>query len=240
MGAGIMTVAAQAIFLHGWGFSSQVVALLDEAHSYQAPCLYTLAKKSGFSAIVDAVIDMVTSESLLIGWSMGGQIAIEVAAQTDKVRGLVLLASAPVLVNRDDWQYGIEKKSYETLRNSFAINPAAAIRKICALTAFGESDYKQALNTLSGFTADINQADALEVLLNELATRDSREQFKRLTIPVQMCVGKNDALLNPCVASDLHQDNTCISILQHCGHAPFISHANIVNDMVKQLRVNML
>ncbi len=235
-----MTVAAQKIFLHGWGFSSQVVALLDEAHTYNAPCLYTLANKSGYTAIVEAVIDMITTESVLIGWSMGGQIAIEVAAQTEKVRGLVLLASAPVLVNKDDWQYGIDNLAFEKLRDSFAKKPAAAISNICSLTAFGESDYKQALNTLSGYKADTGHAETLEVLLDELETRDCRQQFKQLGIPIQVCIGEKDALLNPGVANALQQDNTHIRTLHDSGHAPFISHSTIVSETVKQLGVNVL
>lgn len=234
-----MTAALNTIYLHGWGFRNEVFGLLNN-HGDTCPCLYTLVTDTGYDAIVDAITDTITGDTVLVGWSMGGQIAIEVSLRTSKVKGLVLLASTPLLVNRPGWDVGIEDKAYRELCQAFSRDPTRALGEIVTLTAYGDSDYKNTVKYLEKYVANTAAADALALLLRELEQRDLREELAGLSIPVLMCAGENDALVNPRLFEKTGYSHLQTRLYPGCGHAPFVSRANEINGEIERFKQGLL
>ena len=94
--------------LHGWGFNGvvwrgmrdalaerytlHIVDLPGHGHSQGAPV-------STLSAMADAVANAMPKRSHLLGWSLGGQVALELARRHGgRVDKLLLVATTPCLV----------------------------------------------------------------------------------------------------------------------------------------------
>ena len=223
----------QHIYLHGWGFDREVFRLLDEALDNECPCLYSLTSEGSYTAISEAISERCVEETVLVGWSMGGQIAIDVAARQQNVIGLVLLASAPILVNKDECLWGINRLDYSELYELFRNKPDKAISQLLALTALGEKDYGAVHKQLHRHIAKPVYNKKLFTLLAELAQTDLRKQFAELSIPVCICVGKNDALLNTALLEQLASKTVQLLVLDETGHAPFVSNADALSSKIK-------
>ena len=235
-----MTSGVNTIYLHGWGFKSEVFDLLDEHRTGASPCLYSLADNVGYDAIIEAIANSISAETVLVGWSMGGQIAIEASLRTDRVKGLVLLASTPLLVNRVGWDAGIDDKAYKELCQSFSQDPAATLSEVVTLTAYGDSDYKRIVKQLEKYTANLAQVDALSLLLQQLGSRDLREELSSLSIPVLMCAGMNDALVSQRLFEQPDYNHIQTNLFPDCGHAPFVSRAREINAEIESFKQGLL
>ncbi len=235
-----MTTALNTIYLHGWGFRNEVFDLLIDQTGDACPCLYSLVQDTGYDAIVDAITDTITSDTVLVGWSMGGQIAIEVSLRTSRIKGLVLLASTPLLVNRPGWDVGIDNKAYQELCQAFSQDPARTLDEVMALTAYGDSNYKNTVRCLEKYAANPADVDALALLLRELGQRDLREALASLSIPVLMCAGENDALVNPRLFEKTSNSHLQTRLYPGCGHAPFVSRADEINGEIARFRQGLV
>ena len=116
------------MMLHGWGSNSAIFHSLIKNLSKTftlhlvdlpgaglsrpiEPChLYSLAEK---------VADMLPAHADVLGWSLGGQVAMRIALdRPDMIRRLVLVGATPCFVNKDDWQLGVAPKVFD----DFALN----------------------------------------------------------------------------------------------------------------------
>ena len=235
-----MTSVLNTIYLHGWGFGNEVFDLLKQQGDDVRPCLYSLATNGGYDAIVDAITDTITSDTVLVGWSMGGQIAIQVSLRTKNVKGLVLLASTPLLLNRPGWDVGIDDKAYRELCQTLKQDPSKTLGEVVALTAYGDSDYKNTVKQLQKYAADTADADVLALLLRELGLQDLREQLAELTIPVLMCAGENDALISPRLFDQPGYSHLQTRLYRGCGHAPFVSRADEINREIERFKQGLI
>lgn len=230
------------VYLHGWGFHHSVFSNCpDYAHS-AAPCLYELARQAGdysCAGIAASLRDRLKQNSVLIGWSLGGQVALQLAAQSNSISALVLIASAPLMVNTNEWTHAIDRSEFDRLRQGFVEQPEKTLKRIVALTAAGDERPGQCSRTLLRHVADLAQQDVLECLLGEMASNDLRPVFDRLQIPLLMILGKNDVLIHAEAAQVLAASNVTTEIMPDCGHAPFIHHALQVQTIIESFLKNI-
>lgn len=155
------------------------------------------------------------------------------------VRALVLIASAPLLVNTHEWIHSIDRAEFDRLRQGFAEQPEKTLKRIVALTAAGDERPGQCSRTLLRYVVDLDQQDVLVCLLEEMASNDLRPAFARLQIPVLIILGSNDALIHAEAARALAANNVSTEIISGCGHAPFIHHARQVQTTIENFITNI-
>lgn len=119
------------VLLHGWAMSSRALAglaaILRGSHRVVAPDLrghgrsrapacadYSLAAHArDLAALLDG-LDL--SGAVLLGWSLGAQIALEaLPAIAQRLGGLVLLAATPRFLAGDGWPHGLAPSRLEAL-----------------------------------------------------------------------------------------------------------------------------
>lgn len=228
------------IYLHGWGFTSAVFDLLDVNGEDERPCLYSLADDIGYTAIADAIADRCKDDTVLVGWSMGGQIAIQASLRTNRIKGLVLIASTPLLVNRTGWDVGIDEKAYSNLCRAFKQDPEEALQEVVTLSAYGDKDYMDSAKRLSAYVAGSENTEALTLLLEQLGQVDLRAELKALSIPVLMCAGMNDALVSVRLFDVLAHEHIQTRLYPDTGHAPFVSHASDMMSHISDFQSRLL
>lgn len=80
----------------------------------------------------------------IIGWSLGGQLAVRaVAAGLIKLKKLVLIGVPFQFVKSDDLHLGMPQDQFEKFRGNYAKNPARTIAKSWELVALGDANIEQ-------------------------------------------------------------------------------------------------
>ncbi len=240
-----MNQAADCYLLHGWGFQNSVFTelkhLLPESWNVSTPCLYQMADNAvdgSFDALIEKLLPKINRDTVLVGWSMGGLIAQLVAAKSQHVKQLVLIASAPRLVNTDDWQHTIDGHAYNVLMQDFAVDPGSTLNRFVGLVAKGERHHKQMMLTLLKHCALPEQANVLTVWLQEMLNYDLRCLYSGLDIPVLVVFGEQDALVNEQAFENMTNRQGRHLTLKGCGHAPLISRTKEVADAVRAFCCN--
>ena len=141
------------VLLHGWGLNSGVWQSVIERFSqrYQVitidlpgygenvacvPEAYTLA------AVCEWVADKIPANAILLGWSMGGLIAQQIAIQNSpSLRALITLSSSPCFQQKKDW-LGIKPNVLGTFEQQLAQDYVKTLNRFMAIQALGSPEAK--------------------------------------------------------------------------------------------------
>ena len=225
------------VLLHGWGLSAAVWAPLrahlSPAQAIHAPDLpgHGSAAPAGdtLASWADALVATLPDKALVVGWSLGGMLALHIARHyPQKVARLVLIDTTPRFVQADDWQPALSAATLADFRHNFDADPAATQRRFVALQSLGDAARK---NVSASLTAALTAADdkqpALATGLRLLAETDLRDAVPAITQPVRLLHGGEDKLM-PVAAAEWLADtlpNARLSVFGDAGHAPFVSRA---------------
>lgn len=232
---------AEVLLLPGWAFTEAVFTPLQQAlSSLVSSYVLALPSNMGDEQAVNAWLDQLAQQLqrplLLVGWSLGGQLAIRFAARhPDKVSALLLLACNPSFVARDDWQPAMAGDVFARFTAGLDSAPRATLRRFAGLCASKNK-------TLSRQLAAVQQpADAgLSGGLKALQHWDQRQQLAALSMPVQHLLAADDALVPASLFQQIQQQYAThsVELLQDCSHALPWQAAELVahkiNDLLTQ------
>jgi pimeloyl-[acyl-carrier protein] methyl ester esterase len=233
---------APLIFIHGWGNSaaifSELAAQLPGCHCL-APDLpgygaSTAAAKVDLSALADDFISWFDALGLetvtLLGWSLGGMLAQELAARyPQRIERLILVATTPRFVSTLDWQHGLADSAVRALARDFKRAPARTIESFWRLQFSGEGSLPAPL------LPEVEPATALGGL-ELLRQVDLRQQLSKITMPTLVLHGSSDVIIP--IGAGRFLAATLPHALLHevrgCGHAPFLSAPVPVSAAIRQ------
>ena len=161
---------------------------------------------------------------VLVGWSLGGLLAIRLAKQFPAtVRAVVLLASTPCFFKRPDWPYGIEPHLLSGLINRIDRDAGAAMTFFCGLVASGDPSPRHTMKILRAQVVN-NDKESLLHGLHVLAREDLRTDLAAITCPLALILGSNDKLVDPAIAHEINKLRADVHqvIMNNAGHAPFV------------------
>ncbi|MEJ2471584.1 MAG: alpha/beta fold hydrolase [Desulfuromonadales bacterium] len=231
------------VLLHGWSTSAaafgELADLLQDSchvlipdlpghgHSSPAPINDSL----GLAAVLAAWLQTVVSgiEVTLVGWSLGGMVALEMAAAGHlPLHRLVLIASTPRFTNAADWPHGLPATQVRALSRNLARRFEATLGEFFALTFAGEKLSPETLRRIRNravHNSPLPDRDAASALLKFLATQDQRHLLPRITLPTLVLHGEEDRITPPGAGQALAErlpDSMFIGFAG-LGHAPFLS-----------------
>ncbi len=240
-----MTLAVDVIgrgphltMLHGWGMNGAVFNGVRDALAQR----YTLhivdlpghgrSQATGINtlaAMVDAVASALPKKSHLLGWSLGGQVALELARRyVRRVDQLVLVATTPCFLQRENWPHAVLPAVLAGFDARLANNYAATIKSFLALQVLNQPNMRDTMTKLQQALAARGGVDpaALNAGLIILKTTDLREQLQNISQPTLVLQGDHDALTPEPAGRWLasHLQDARYVMLAHAAHAPFLSH----------------
>lgn len=226
------------VLLHGWGVNSGIwqplinilknefcITTIDlpgyGLNYQQIPTPYNLQN------IAKIVAKYLPADCILIGWSLGGLVAQQIAkSYPKKLKQLVLICSTPKFSQTTDWP-GIDPKVVDFFSQQLKLDFSKTLERFLAIQAMGSVNARQDIKTIKQAVQQypLPSSVALAAGLDMLRSVDLRDQFKRLFIPCQVFLGRLDTLVPERVATVLQQLNpeVKIEIITHASHAPFIS-----------------
>lgn len=225
------------VLLHGWGLSAAVWTPLrahfSPAQAIHAPDLpgHGSAAAAGetLESWADALVATLPDKAILVGWSLGGMLALHIARHyPQKVARLVLIDTTPRFVQADDWLPALPSETLADFRSNFDAAPAATQRRFVALQSLGDAARKNVSASLTAaLTAAHDKQPALATGLRLLAETDLRDLIPAITQPVRLLHGGEDKLMPVAAAKWLADTlpNARLSVFGDAGHAPFVSRA---------------
>lgn len=230
------------VLLHGWGTHPVIWEPLLEyfptARALPLPGYAGSEAATGFEGMVQKLAEQVGERSILVGWSLGGLLGMRMALDyPDKVSRLVLVASTPCFVNRDNWTNGVDTEIFDQFALSLAADYADTIRRFLALQAQGSDSVREVLTELRRRLLDQPRPPegVLEAGLAILQTVDLRAMVDQLNVPVTLIHGTGDKLAPLAAAHWLKGaiPDAALHEVQGAGHAPFLSHVKEVAKMIE-------
>ncbi len=227
------------VCLHGWGMNLRVfdglraalaaerrVIALDLPGHGASP--WQVAHGS-FEAQLQWLLPQLPARCALLGWSLGGQLALALAARApERIARLALVSTTPRFAAGRDWTHGMSEPVLQRFADHLASDWRGTLRDFLHLQVRGSRDAAAALALLEQALHDHGQAqpEALQAGLEILQQLDLREQLPQLLVPALVITGQHDRVTPPGAGVYLAQQlpRARHVELARAGHAPFLSH----------------
>ena len=234
---------APVVLLHGWGMNLRVFdrlrAALAQQHEVTAVDLPGHGKSawtagSSQQQQLASLAAVVPRDAVLVGWSLGGQLALQLAAEPAlAVRRLVLIASSPRFVRADDWPHGLAAATLRQFAAQLEHDVGRTIDDFIELQLRGSAEAAAVRATLKDSLArhGAAQPDALAAGLTLLEHNDLRALAQRIEVPALVIAGQYDRVTPPAAGEALAQllPQAELLTIRRAGHAPFLSHPGEVH-----------
>jgi len=190
-------------FISGWAHDAESMEPLAESF------------RPEFDVTVLSGADVLRAKHLpeaeaVVGWSMGGLVAIEHLRASCKK--LVLLSSTARFCATESYPCGVAEKNLQRMILQLKRNPNAV------LASFYKNVHHPRPAPRTEPDCEENElADGLEYLLRT----DLREKVSSIKIPILLIHGKKDLIIPPSASEWLHGHlpDTQLALLENAGHA---------------------
>ena len=233
------------LLLHGWSFSAGVWESLADrlaphfrVHAPDLPgygaapaCVpYTL------EAIVAAVASAAPRRCHVVGWSLGGEIALAWARRSPRqVRRLALIATTPCFTSRPGWPCATTPAVLDEFARSLAADRAGTLARFVAAQAKGDARARRFAGVLKQLSERGTPDPVLAAGLAILSSTDLRRELPRVRQPALVLHGARDRIVPPAAGRRLAAalPDARFSLLRTCAHAPFLSQPARIAGMLR-------
>jgi pimeloyl-[acyl-carrier protein] methyl ester esterase len=241
------------VLLHGWSLSgaafSELAGLLNDfrvlipdlpGHGHSSPpTTATLPALADDLTVWLAAV--ATFPVFLGGWSLGGMIAMELAARREiPIDRLLLLATTPRFTTAADWPHGLPAGQVRALRRDLVQRFETTLADFLALAfAIGEIDAARlrAIHAFAVRPGGLPDRVTAAALLDLLAGQDQRELPPRIGCPALVVHGTLDRVApvaaGRVLAASLPRGR--LQELADTGHAPCWTRPAAVAHAVREL-----
>jgi pimeloyl-[acyl-carrier protein] methyl ester esterase len=180
---------------------------------------------------VHETLAALTGRYALLGWSLGGQVALDLAAAMPaEIVRLVLVATTPKFVAAPGWRCGTPRQLLARLTHRLHTEGERAVRDFLALQVRGSAPRtaERALAKLRDAVLVHGAAhlDALVSGLARLRDGDLRGALPQVRVPALVISGQRDRIIRPSAVRALAAALPNARYLEIGGaaHVPFLSH----------------
>lgn len=232
------------VLLHGWGCDSSTWSpLLPELHKIAPVTVLDLPGFGHAAALdnytLDAVLDTITAQlpekCVLIGWSLGGMLAVQLAARLpQKISSVITLAANVKFVATKDYPSAMPPTINCQFNDGFAADPQATLKLFTGLLAQGDIEERRLLKALRAQSISEMNANWLDAL-KLLAQLDNRSAFSQLSQPGLHLLAEKDVLVPVAAADAMHGLNPqqAVYVIEQAAHAVHWSQPELVAAHIK-------
>lgn len=238
------------VLLHGWGLNHYVwtgiTPQLSDAYRVVAFDLpghgdsdMPAGNDYGLKQVAEAVASSMAQESIVLGWSLGGLIAQQIALlRPALVKGLILVASSARFARGDDWPHGMDTGLLADFAAQLTQDYQATVQRFLALQSMGSTHAREEIRTLREAFSKVREPNpaALRGGLRLLQECDLRTQINSIHCPVLIINGEKDRLVIPQTGKLMAQimPHARHVMIKGAGHAPFLSHRDTFIELVER------
>ncbi len=232
---------SEMLFVHGWGQSRQIwkpcMSIWPDAHYINLP-----GHGGEPDAEPDSWLDSLPGEKpmLLIGWSLGGMLALRLALRLPRrIKGLVLIATTPKFCMTADWDAGCPAHVFSTFKRQAITDPERLLRRFFDLMLQGEELSMSARRRLQQEcmnTSVLPSIAAMKHGLSLLQSLDLRPHLNEIRVPCLIVHGHRDVIVPHAAGKYLceHLPRADMRSLESAGHAPFLNHTRAFRQTLEE------
>jgi len=230
------------IMLHGWSMSSVVFSEVANALAadYRILCpdlpghgesdeLPEMSLVGLAAAVVEWGQQLGLNSVALLGWSLGGQVALQIVAGSMlQVEKLLLISTTPCFCQGDDWKHGLPKTQVRALERNLGRAYEKTMGDFFNLQFVGEDLPKERYREILGIAvrpSKLPKPDTARLALQVLSQADLRSLLPEIKQPTLVMHGEFDQIIpvDAGVYLDNHLQNSQFHRMPLVGHAPFFS-----------------
>lgn len=231
------------LFLHGWGMSSiawkyqvsefssryRTVTLDLRGHGSSEP-----SDDYSFETLAEDVKEVIEGLSLgpvsLVGWSMGGSVALLAAKKyPEVVSSLILVSATPKFVSSEDFPHGQPKAMLRRLVKQIDRDVNKAMTEFCSLMFYKEAITEEIWETVTKINWP--SKEILNGYLKTLSNSDLRGELAKINQPTMIIQGMLDRVSFHEAAVFMADSMKKVRFETHHdeGHAPFLTRPDWFN-----------
>ncbi len=190
-------------------------------------------------------LDLVSEVNVVIGWSLGGQLATQLVntfyEQTGQTKTLITLASNPCFVTNDNWQTAMPADVFSQFKTSFLQNPQATLKRFYYLITLGSSQAKQDWVSIQNI-ANPPSSELLSVGLKMLEQLNLVDNLKSYPGPQLHVFAEQDNVV-PCKIienfKNITTENMNYKVLEGATHAfPYLEVDRTIEEICQFLTIH--
>ena len=239
------------VFLHGSGFSKEVFAGQFKSSLLASNRLIAMdlpghgaskdakdpKKTYSYSGFADEVEEFIAQLGLkkcvVVGWSLGGQVALEMIDRSPVVAGVMALGAPPAPNGPVGLMRSMHFCRVLLLAGQSVHSPGDAtyFEKAC-LSGYGEGKF---VDTILRTDPQMRPNISRSILMGY--GQSQRDRFENASIPVCLLHGAEEPLIRTPYMQGLESPNLYggeTIILDGVGHAPFLEAPDLFDSLVKQ------
>jgi pimeloyl-[acyl-carrier protein] methyl ester esterase len=241
-GAGLPLVC-----LHGWGMNLCVFDELRDAMPERESWAIDLPghgrsewrpERADFASQGGDLLAALPAQCVLLGWSLGGQLALELArVAPQRIHALVLISATPRFAQSPDWPHGLDADAVHNFSRSLGQDWRQTLSDFVWLQLRG-GRHAEATQQRVRIALDEHGAprpEALQAGMHLLGSLDLRAMVPAVAQRALLIAGQNDRVVPPAATRWLAETLPRGSFHQipRAAHASFLSH---VEECVALLR----
>ena len=235
--------ATPLVCIHGWGMNLRVFDQVRNALRMDRSSWALDLPGHGRSDWADSRADLegqvqdllaaLPARCVLFGWSLGGQLALEIARRApQQVRGLVLVSTTPRFTEGPDWPHGLDAATLDAFRTMLEQDWRQTLRDFVQLQVRGSRRAEATQQQLEAalLAHGLPREAALRAGLALLTGLDQRSRLSTILQPTLVLSGQHDRVTPPAAGRWL-ADALPTARHEHiarAGHAPLLSHVDEV------------
>jgi pimeloyl-[acyl-carrier protein] methyl ester esterase len=236
------------VLLHGWAMHSGLWASLlprlvgrYRVHLVDLPGhghSHAVDASPSLRGIVEGVDDAVAKASgsgstMVMGWSLGGQVALEWARiAPERIGALVLMSTTPCFVRRPGWSSAMAETTLRRFGDELRVAYRPTLKRFVTLQVQGSDQARDALVSLRAelFARGDPPARAISDSLEMLAATDLRSEIGAIAQPALVIGGDRDTMAPIAAVRWLASalPHATLAVIPGAAHAPFLSHPEAV------------
>jgi pimeloyl-[acyl-carrier protein] methyl ester esterase len=236
------------VLIHGWGVSGKIweefAKLIMSKYKLYIIDLPGMGKSEIINPykidnLINEIHGLIPERASIIGWSLGGLIAMKYCLKyTKNVNSLVCISATPCFIKKHGWEYGVNKNFFLKFKKDLLNNWEKTLKKFFLLQIQKEEEKEEILKKLESDSINKRPStkEGLEKSLEILEKVDIRENIKNINIPTLIISGKQDTIsdykASIWMQSQIKESE--IFIFDSAGHLPFISHQRKCYQLVKE------
>lgn len=238
------------VLLHGWGmhggfwgrfnklllksYQTHVIDLPGYGFSKDSECDFSL---DAYSAAIEKYIHQLPQPVILIGWSLGGLIALNILKRKNAILvKVILLATTPCFTKKSDWTCAIEQSIFDDFAKELQQDYKKTLKRFLSLQTRGSDLSRDELREINKILHSRGEPKlkALEQGLNILRETDLRKIIQN-ELAALVILGEKDTLVPMLVMNEFNKifSNLKTVVIKKAAHAPFISHPEICAKEIK-------
>ena len=179
----------------------------------------------------------------ILGWSLGGQVAMSLAIRMPEfVEKLILMSTTPCFVEKKDWSYGVNKQFFSNFEMEAKQNLNNTLMKFFLIQTRDIDDSKNVMSFLKNTFIEISDENksGMQLGLNVLKETDLRNEVQKIDKPSLIIAGDKDRLTSSKASIWLYEKikGATLKEIKGANHMAFISHRETMTESVKKFLQN--